>query len=78
MSYKAGVQSAYYVNITTLLILILLTVRCTANPDNLEGESILRCREHTEELVSLFELNVLWDEYGLVGDVVVSIVSHDT
>lgn len=52
-------------------MLIHLT-RCTATPDNLEGDSILRCREHTELLVETFELGVLWDEYGIVGDVVVS------
>ena len=71
---------AYYIDwqpstARTLLILILLTTtRCTATPDNLEGESIPRCREHTEELVRLFELDVLWDEYGLVGDIVVGAV----
>ena len=31
-----------------------------------------RSREHTEILVEAFELGVLWDEYGLVGDVIVS------
>jgi len=27
---------------------------------------------HTEMLVEEFELGMLWDEYGLVGDIVVS------
>lgn len=40
-------------------------------PNNLEGESIRRCKEHTEALVEDFELGVLWDEYGIVGDIVV-------
>jgi len=31
-----------------------------------------RCRKHTEAIVQALELGVLWDEYGLVGDVVVS------
>ncbi len=30
------------------------------------------CREHMEALVEALELGVLWDEYGLVGDIVVS------
>lgn len=30
-----------------------------------------RCREHTEVLVEALELGVLWDDYGLVGDLVV-------
>ena len=32
----------------------------------------LRSREHTEGLVREHELGELWDEYGIVGDVVVS------
>lgn len=30
-----------------------------------------RSQAHTELLVEEFELGMLWDEYGLVGDVVV-------
>ena len=33
---------------------------------------IHRSRQHTELLVKELELGVLWQEYGLVGDVVVS------
>jgi len=31
---------------------------------------------HTELLVEAFKLSVLWDEYGLVGDIVVSVPSY--
>lgn len=34
-----------------------------------------RTRKHTEELVKRLELGVLWDEYGLVGDIVVNTLS---
>lgn len=37
------------------------------------GEGGRRSREHTELLVEEFELGDLWDEYGIVGDVVVCI-----
>jgi len=47
-------------------------VRCTARPEDLDGEGGRRSREHTELLVHELELGVLWDEYGLVGDIVVS------
>ncbi|OBZ77102.1 hypothetical protein A0H81_03480 [Grifola frondosa] len=40
------------------------------NTDLDGGESVHRTREHTEALVADFELGVLWDEYGLVGDIV--------
>jgi hypothetical protein len=49
--------------------------RCTASPKDLDGkdDAIPRCREHTDILVEELELGILWDEYGLVGDIVVSI-----
>jgi hypothetical protein len=45
--------------------------KCTGRPADLDGESTCRSREHTEALVEALELGVLWDEYGLVGDIVV-------
>ena len=48
--------------------------RCTARVDGLDDEICgRRSREHTDMLVEAFELGVLWDEYGLVGDVIVSV-----
>ncbi|KAG1844764.1 hypothetical protein C8R48DRAFT_750825 [Suillus tomentosus] len=45
--------------------------KCTAPADSLdEGTYGRRSRNHTEVLVEEFELGVLWDEYGLVGDIV--------
>ncbi|KAG2107467.1 uncharacterized protein F5147DRAFT_745971 [Suillus discolor] len=45
--------------------------KCTAPADGLdEGTYGRRSRNHTEVLVEEFELGVLWDEYGLVGDIV--------
>ena len=45
--------------------------RCTANAKDLDGGGGRRCREHTELLVESFGLRDLWEEYGLVGDVIV-------
>ena len=42
---------------------------CTAKDLTVAGGR--RSREHTEALMSELELGVLWDEYGLVGDLVV-------
>jgi len=42
---------------------------CTAKDLTIAGGR--RSREHTEVLVSELELGALWDEYGLVGDLVV-------
>ncbi|KAG1805024.1 uncharacterized protein HD556DRAFT_1429137 [Suillus plorans] len=45
--------------------------KCTAPADGLDnGTYGRRSRDHTEVLVEEFELGVLWDEYGLVGDIV--------
>ncbi|KAN0107708.1 hypothetical protein V8E52_009875 [Russula decolorans] len=45
--------------------------KCTASSENLDGGvSIRRCREHNDVLVEQKELGDLWDNYGLVGDVV--------
>ncbi|OBZ65379.1 hypothetical protein A0H81_14520 [Grifola frondosa] len=45
--------------------------RCTALNNDLDGAGGgRRTREHTEALVADFELGVLWNEYGLIGDIV--------
>jgi hypothetical protein len=49
--------------------------RCTAPSRNLDGDATRRCQAHTELLVQEFELGTLWDEYGLVGDIVVGFIS---
>jgi hypothetical protein len=54
-----------------LVIIVDDFARCTASPEDLEGPSILRCYEHTAALAEGFELGILWDEYGIVGDIVV-------
>ena len=38
-----------------------------------EGEGTRHSRKHTEKLVEVLQLGVLWDEYGLVGDIVVNV-----
>ena len=43
-----------------------------------EGEGTCRSRKHTEKLVEVLQLGVLWDEYGLVGDIVVNIFISST
>ncbi|KAH9010076.1 hypothetical protein EDB85DRAFT_2077509 [Lactarius pseudohatsudake] len=43
--------------------------RCTAPASDLDSARP-RSQAHTEILVEEFELGVLWDEYGLVGDIV--------
>ena len=47
--------------------------RCTAPSRDLDGHRCLhRSRAHTDMLVREFELGTLWDEYGIIGDIIVS------
>ena len=50
-----------------------LSFRCTSPANDLDhsGHHVRRSQAHTELLVEEFELGTLWDEYGLVGDIVV-------
>ena len=50
--------------------------RCTSRPENLDEKSPRRCREHWETIVDAFKLGTLWDEYGVVGDIVVRVYFH--
>ena len=42
---------------------------------DLDGGGGRRSREHTDLVVHEFKLGVLWDEYGLIGDVMVGFCS---
>ncbi|KAI5989362.1 hypothetical protein EDD15DRAFT_2460679 [Pisolithus albus] len=46
--------------------------RCQATRKNLDDDALLRCREFTEALLreAANSLAILWDEYGIVGDLV--------
>jgi hypothetical protein len=54
-----------------------IQTRCTAPATNLDGpEGGRRTFELTELLVSELELRELWDNYGLVGDIVVCFTTN--
>jgi len=59
--------------------LIHLFLRCTAPAVDLnKTEGVTRrCQDHTELLVRKFELGLLWDGWGVVGDVVVRFLLSD-
>jgi hypothetical protein len=56
-----------------VIICFSFRVRCSARPDDLDGESTRRTRQHSDAIVEELELGILWHEYGLVGDIVVRI-----
>ena len=50
---------------------LFILFRCMAVRGELDIDALYQCREHTDVLVESIDLGVLWDEYGIVGDLVV-------
>lgn len=55
----------------------MIFLRCLSAPScdpnfGEENPIVPRTVEHTQEAVESFELGTLWEEYGLVGNIVVS------
>ena len=71
MLFRVGVQSVYY---SIFLLSVLIGVRCTADADNLDAPAGQRSHEHTDTLLEALTLKELWDEYGIVGDLLVGIL----
>ncbi|KAH9965583.1 hypothetical protein BJV74DRAFT_869979 [Russula compacta] len=44
--------------------------KCTAPADNLDAESGRRSHAHTDALLEQYSLKILWDDYGIVGDII--------
>ncbi|KAG2132524.1 uncharacterized protein EDB93DRAFT_1309634 [Suillus bovinus] len=44
--------------------------RCLAFPSNLDEGGVSRSREHTDALVDSVDFGILWDEYGIIGELV--------
>lgn len=71
-SCVTGAQSEYSLCHVSCSINRLLAFRCMARNKDLDADALYRCQEHTSVLVEDIDLGVLWDEYGIVGDLVVS------
>jgi hypothetical protein len=46
--------------------------RCTADRKNLDGGGVRRSHEHTQLLMDTFGAKTLWDDHGVVADILVS------
>ncbi|KAG2102871.1 uncharacterized protein F5147DRAFT_746797 [Suillus discolor] len=44
--------------------------RCLAFPSNLDEGGVSRSHEHTDALVDSVDFGILWDEYGIIGELV--------
>lgn len=49
--------------------------RCMARSKQLDSDALYRCKDHMNILIEDIDCGVLWDEYGIVGDLIVSCLS---
>ena len=68
---RDGVHGKHTIYTSVLLINIVATDRCTACNNDLDGLGGPCSQELREALIDVLEPQVLWDEYGIVYDVVV-------
>lgn len=71
-SYRAGVLGKQFFCFHVLFTHAFFR-RCQAQKDDLDGElsRFPRTRELTEELVAEQRVSNLWDDFGIIADVVV-------
>ncbi len=50
--------------------------RCTADRENLDEGGLPRTLEYAEALVQAYDAQDLWDDFGMVRDLVVSASMH--
>jgi Plavaka transposase len=63
---------AFYLFSIIIRCLIEFTARCTALADNLDAEAGQCSHIHTNALLEQYNLKILWDDYGIVGDIIIS------
>lgn len=70
------VSTLYYAIIACYSYLLLeYSYRCTAADSDLEGPGAsYRHREYSDALIDGYSIAQLWDEWGLVGDIIVRIL----
>lgn len=54
-----------------LVLTILIHVRCTTLPSNLNTYALPRKPEHTDRLLAQYSPKVLWVEYGIDDDIII-------
>jgi hypothetical protein len=70
--FRAGVRSKCLIPFQFLFTTYSTVGRCTAPADNLDAESGRRSHIHTDALIEQYSHRMLWEDYGIVGEVIVS------
>ncbi|KIK15316.1 hypothetical protein PISMIDRAFT_16580 [Pisolithus microcarpus 441] len=66
--------SPYIADYEEQVLLACIHLRCLAVRQALDTDALYRSREHAEALIKEFDLKNLQDEYGIVGDIIISIL----
>jgi hypothetical protein len=53
------------------MVVLIMFIRCTAQPFDLDGDGGARTRELVDVLIEEVDLGTLWDEWGIIGDITV-------
>ena len=71
---RIGAQCLFTIAFKVVGDPLLICSRCTSSPDNLDSGDGLHSRIHTDVLLEsgAISLKELWDDYGIVGDLIVS------
>ena len=56
----------------SLLFILQIQNRCTADWKNIDGGGVQQSHEHTQLLMDTFGVKALWDDHGIVADILVS------
>ena len=68
------INNSCYIRLAHSLFYLL---RCTAPKKDIDGSWHIQCSEtHSELLCETLEIDELWDDYGIIGQVKVIILSH--
>ena len=62
----------------SLILILTISMRCTTFSNNLDTYVLPCTPEHTDRLSALYSLTVLWNEYGIVDDIIVSFFCYTT
>jgi hypothetical protein len=59
-----------------VIVPLILVIRCTSPPQNLDTHSCRRTSRYTENLIQLLDSKTLWTEYGINNDIAVGYFVH--
>ena len=78
--YRVGVLGKIFFYLTSFTIpTVVCSYRCRGPSGQLDNDEDIyerRSRDHTDFLCTMCEMGVLYDNYGIVGDIIVRIWQH--